>query len=389
MNILFLYNGVIDPEKGGIQRVTSVLADYFEGKGHTVWYLSLDFYKKETPHPRRQLMFPDSRSLDAVENMVYWENILLEKHIDIVINQSAQDPKSSKLMRIAKKRCKIFSVHHTAPLGKILNFEAVYADRFKGISHIVLFLSKYRVFQNLILNSFIWKYRNHYLDLCDASDYFVLLSNEFKPEFSRLIGKVLPKNVIAISNPVSFQDAYQYDSDAKIKEVLFVGRISNSEKRVDLLLKVWQRICKKYPDWKLTIVGNGNDMSRMEALANELDLENYSFEGYKAPKEYYKRASLFCMTSSFEGFGIVLVEAMHYGVVPLAFNSYASVTDIIHDRGNGFLVNPFDVEEYAKTMELLIENESLREKVALNAINSSKRFSVENIGEKWLSLFNE
>ena len=49
MNILFLYNGVIDPEKGGIQRVTSVLADYFEGKGHTVWYLSLDFYKKETP----------------------------------------------------------------------------------------------------------------------------------------------------------------------------------------------------------------------------------------------------------------------------------------------------------------------------------------------------
>lgn len=389
MNILFLYAGVIDPNKGGIQRVTSVLSDYFEEKGHSVWYLSLNFYKKENPHPNRQLMFPDKRALDTDENITFWEDVLWEKNIDIVVNQAAQSPQSLKLMRIAKRKCRIYSVYHTAPLGKILNFEAAYVDRFKGCFYVFIILAKIDLFKKLLLWLYIRKYRKYFREISDVSTCFILLSNGFKSEFSLMLGRKSLENVIAISNPVSFNDLYQYDSKSKINEVLYVGRIDNSPKRVDLLLRIWQKIYKRFPEWKLTIVGDGKDLERMKTLARNLCLENYSFEGYVDPREYYMRASIFCMTSSFEGFGIVLVEAMHYGTVPLAFNSYASVKDIIHDRKDGFLVTPFDLDEYAKTLELLIVNESMRKEMALNAIESSKKFSIEFIGGKWLSLFNK
>lgn len=74
------------------------------------------------------------------------------------------------------------------------------------------------------------------------------------------------------------------------------------------------------------------------------------------------------MTSLFEGFGLVLTEAMYYGVVPLAFNSYANVGDIINDKVNGFIIPPFDIKEYADKISSLIDNETLRLQMSEAAI---------------------
>ena len=105
-------------------------------------------------------------------------------------------------------------------------------------------------------------------------------------------------------------------------------------------------MCHKYEDWSLIIVGGGRQLDEMRQLAANLKLVNVKFEGFQDPKSYYERASIFCMTSSYEGFGIVLVEAMQYGVVPMAFNSYISVTDIIENGVMVFLIEPFDIDAY-------------------------------------------
>lgn len=152
--------------------------------------------------------------------------------------------------------------------------------------------------------------------------------------------------MLSISNPVTIDGIF---SGKKEKMVLFVGRISQ-EKGVDKILEVWSGICheEKYKEWQLVIIGDGEKREQLEKYAIDMKLINYSFEGFQKPDGYYDKAKIFCMASSFEGFGLVLVEAMSYGVVPMAFNSFPNCSDIIDDNKNGILITPFSINEYRK-----------------------------------------
>jgi glycosyltransferase involved in cell wall biosynthesis len=95
------------------------------------------------------------------------------------------------------------------------------------------------------------------------------------------------------------------------------------------------------------------------------------------------------MTSLFEGFGLVLVEAMHYGVVPMAFNSYANVSDIIEDGKSGYLISPFDINAYAERLAWLMIHEDERQSMSLTAKQKSEEFSMDRIGGKWDKLIDD
>ena len=94
------------------------------------------------------------------------------------------------------------------------------------------------------------------------------------------------------------------------------------------------------------------------------------------------------MTSSYEGFGIVLIEAMNMKVVPIAFDSFSTVRDIIDNNINGVLITPFDKELYAKKLSDMMSNESAREIYSNNAYLKSQQFQLDVIGNKWLNLFS-
>ena len=154
-----------------------------------------------------------------------------------------------------------------------------------------------------------------------------------------------------------------------------------------MLLDIWNRLYEKFPDWKLKIVGGGNELNEVMNYSKKLNLERVSFEGFQNPEPYYKRASIFCMTSSSESFGMVLLEAMQYGAVPFAFNSYLSVTDIIDDKKNGILISSFDCIDYAKQLEFIMNNIKIRKMLAENAIVKTAIFSVKEIGDLWIQIF--
>ena len=116
-------------------------------------------------------------------------------------------------------------------------------------------------------------------------------------------------------------------------------------------------------------------------------IENINFVGLTNPQEYYDRAAILCMTSSTEGWGMVLVEAQSNGVVPVAYNSFASATDIINDGENGFLVKAFDEDVYVEKLLLLMSDEDKRSVMAEKAIVSVERFDYRNIADKWIDLF--
>src|SRR5690606_17964084 len=94
-------------------------------------------------------------------------------------------------------------------------------------------------------------------------------------------------------------------------------------------------------------------------------------------------------TSSFEGFPMVLVEAINFGVVPVAFQSFNSITDIITDKKNGILVKPFIVDEYVNKLSNLMKSSKNLKTMASNAIDDSQKFSIKTVGEKWFHLFEQ
>ena len=85
---------------------------------------------------------------------------------------------------------------------------------------------------------------------------------------------------------------------------------------------------------------------------------------------------------------MVLVEAQGAGCVPFAFQSYASVGDIIDDGKNGVLVKPFDCDLYAKKLAHLMTNDTLRREMAVNAIEKAREFSREKIYGQWIDVFH-
>ena len=390
MHILFLYGNSIDPEKGGIQRVTVVLADYFCSQGHKVFYLSKEGTTKI--ENERSYYLPNALNLLCLENKQFLKNFIREKTIDIVINQSGMDPLMSNLAYSVKDtKAKLISCIHNALISQIQHFDTTYAVQAKKYRlGWLLPLTKRKIIKNFLLFLYKKKYAKHYNALCANSDKVVLLSPAFLKELRFFLkSDVNEDNITAISNPTSFDSVNDVSTllANKQKQVLYVGRIDRRQKRVDLLLDIWQKLHHKYPEWSLKIVGGGKEASLIKEQAKIKNLKNINFEGFRDPKPYYRTASLFCMTSSYEGFGIVLAEAMTYGVVPLAFNSYLSVTDIIDDGLNGSLVEPFSIADYAAQLEKYMEHPDVLARVARQAIVKSKYFDINNIGETWLSLF--
>lgn len=118
-----------------------------------------------------------------------------------------------------------------------------------------------------------------------------------------------------------------------------------------------------------------------------------AFEGFQSPVTYYKRASILILTSEFEGFPLVLPEAMSFGVVPMTYGSFAAVYDIVDDRKNGAVI-PYDSSGFkpqpmAERLAEWMKNPKELEKLALAALEKSRQYSMEYIYEEWMRIFNK
>ena len=223
-------------------------------------------------------------------------------------------------------------------------------------------------------------YKNLYLN----SDRIVLLSNEFKESYIKLSGIKESSKLTAINNMLSFP--YEMNNYQKKKQLLWCGRLLFSQKRPDRILLVWKKLQEQLPDWNLVIVGDGPFSNEMKQLSKKLSLQRVEFAGFANPIKYYKESSIFCLTSNHEGWGLVLTEAMQFGCVPIAFDSFESIHEIIEDGKNGFLVKPFDMDKYADKVLRLADN--FKVDYVMNVMNSMERLMPENVVKLWIRLFN-
>lgn len=176
--------------------------------------------------------------------------------------------------------------------------------------------------------------------------------------------------------------------DYRTKRVISAGRYM-PEKGFDRLLKAWGLIKKKFHDWELYIFGNGNRMPYQE-IADQLQLGEsvHLMPATKDIADEFAKSSIYVMSSRYEGFGLVLAEAMSCGLPCISFDCPYGPHEIIRDREDGFLAEDGNIEDLAKKLEQLMSNEDLRIRMGTKAIQNIYRFNPEVIMAQWINLFN-
>ena len=176
---------------------------------------------------------------------------------------------------------------------------------------------------------------------------------------------------------------------SKDRIVLMVARMDEQAKRIKRALQIWNRMPREILEdgWKLTIVGDGGDLPYYKQYVEKHNIKNVSFEGKQNPLPYYQRASIFMMTSSFEGWPMTLMEAMQNGCVPIVFDSFKAVYDIVESNKNGIIVANDDEDTYLKELERLMREDDYRKQLAKKALEDCKRFNKESVVNQWMALF--
>jgi len=195
-------------------------------------------------------------------------------------------------------------------------------------------------------------------------------------------------NVQVISNPLSFYPTEF--STLENKKVIAVGKQCH-QKGFDRLLQSWKLVTDKYPDWKLEIYGTIEPSEGLSDLANTLKIDNHVtfFPPEKNIGEKYKSATIYTMSSRFEGFGMVLTEAMAFGVPCVSFDCPYGPSDIIANGIDGFLVTNGDIKTFSDKLCELIENPELRQTMGKMARKHVVRYQPEQIVPQWDVLFKQ
>lgn len=197
-------------------------------------------------------------------------------------------------------------------------------------------------------------------------------------------------NVVIMPNPCTFHVIYD-SQRTKDNSIVAVGNLDRyHHKGFDNLITIVAPILKKYPDWKLKIVGGGEiGKAYLLGLAKTSKIEyQIEFLGFRSDvQDIMKNAEIFILSSRFEGLPMVLLEAMSQGMACIAYNCKTGPSDIINNKENGLLIEDQNIVAMQESLDLLIYNKKLRKELSDNALRSLDRFSMQTIIAKWEELF--
>ena len=214
-------------------------------------------------------------------------------------------------------------------------------------------------------------------------DKFVVLTNEDRGYWGNL------SNIEVIPNAAMFvADRY---SDVSVKRVIAVGRL-DYQKGFDRLIQAWEIVNKsgKYDDWRLDIFGQGDWKDMLQGMIDKKGLNGSAFinKPTKNIGDEYADSSMLVMSSNYEGFPMVMIEAMACGLPVVAFDFKCGPKDIIRNEENGLIIHNGDIKALADGIMKLMEDTENRKRMSLNARKIVDTYSEKAVMEKWIGLFN-
>lgn len=385
--IYILWSERLNVQRGGVHRIIHILMQYLPKYGYTVRY----FYTEDT-YQTFHLYDADIKK-ETMVPLAGMRQYLVDNHCDLLIGQDGSF--FSRLSELVAEwkipHMKYITEFHSS----ILLMEKVFSRHYwhwlanlpatsirtKWLARLRLLIYPlwFKRCRQSVLDNFLANYR--------VTDALILLSKYEIPEIQKLTDIDLSRCKV-INNPLSWERIESVEIlQKKKKQVLIVSRLYNPEKRLDRALRIWKILEQRgFDDWQLVIVGDGVHAEYLRQFSQELGLKNVIFTGRQDPLPYYEDAALFMMTSTVEGWGLTLTESMQTGVVPIAFDSYPALHDIITDRYDGCIIPDDDLEAYAGCMEELMRNREERERIAKNGLEGCRRFEINKIVEQWVKL---
>ena len=214
-------------------------------------------------------------------------------------------------------------------------------------------------------------------------DHIVLLTNEDRQRYWQGW-----KNVSVIPNPITSQ--FDRKSNCDVKKAIAVGRLTH-QKNFSALIRIWRTVAVHHPDWQLEIWGEGELQRAIQQQIEEAGLEDGIFlRGYTSEAlRKMSQASMYLLSSYYEGLPLVMIEAMSVGLPVVSFMCPTGPQDILDDGRTGYLVPVGEENLFAEKVCRLIEDESLRKTMGEAALEESGKYRVDTIIPLWMNLFQE
>ena len=363
---------------GGVERVVSVKASYFaEAYQYDVTIIV-------TEGKDRSSFFPLSDKVKVVNLNLGFEELWKVSFLKKIFLYLGKQFRYRRLLKTELMRIRpdvTISV-----LRREINFINSIPDGSHKIGELHVNRSNYRNFtsrdSNWVKNFFARFWMNDLLKHLRKLDRMVVLTEDAMADWPEL------SNVRLIPDPIPF--IVDKVGSLTSKRVVSIGRYA-FEKGNDLLLQAWAKVEEVCHDWTLEIYGMGNQSPYIK-LIHELGIDTsrcHLHGSLTDVKEAYLNSSIFTLPSRFEGFGLVIIEAMACGVPVVTFDCENGPRNIITPYQDGILVTPFDVDEYAESLLRLMRDDQLRCQMGENALNASKRYSIDDIATQWKDLFDE
>lgn len=363
---------------GGVERVVSVKASYFaEVYGYDVTVIV-------TEGQGRACFFPLSDKVHVVNLQLGFEELWRASFIKKIFLYLKKQRQYKKLL--TKQLMCLRPDFTITTLRREINFITSIHDGSIKIGELHVNRANYRNFDerdsNVLKRWFAHVWMNSLTRHLKQLDKMVVLTDSALKDWPEL------NNIVKIPDPLPFQ--INEKSTLEHKRIISIGRY-DYDKGNDLLLKAWSIVEKSCKDWTLDIYGNGN-RKPYESLTRQMSIDTSRCHLHgpvtDVLKEYYS-SSIFVLPSRYEGFGLVLIEAMACGVPVVAFDCENGPRSIITDGVDGFLIPPFDIDAFAEKVILLMNDDSLRKKMGENAQRTSSLYDIESVSLQWKQLFYE
>lgn len=377
-NILFVERE-LNPTGGGVQRVSYILGEGLCKKGFNTWYAFCEKMSDTNLIPvERKLIFDINSPLQNI--IERFSSFIETNRINILFCQNVYSVKMCNVYKELKERfhVKIVTCLHANPdrtinknCFKLTPFRIYLKDILKSI------------YFNTIRNAFVEEMKRVYA----ISDRHVLLSKRFIPVFINIVKPNDTSKLIGINNPCSFQE---HKANKKSDILLVVARMEEGQKRISNILKIWKSLLWKYKKWHLVVVGKGKDLECYKEYVRKNNIERVDFIGASDNvQQFYSISKIFLMTSIWEGLSMTLIEAQSFGCVPVAFDNFAALHDIINNS-NGAIVKSNDIDGFINTVDFLMGHDAQLNEMSIQAINSSRRnFDADKILDEWCIELNQ